>query len=898
MAENTTREKNHDTSPPLYTIRLTGQFLAISALICITVAFTVGSLARVILIDQPATKRNHATPIAAGDVKEDIHEATLPTPLLLEGKTIPTIIYTAKHFDTSMAATTSSQFLEKQDTKTANPTDIPYEDKDSKTTAEAEELTCGGSESGGKCSRTAISDESEHLPAGQHLLIDISNVSYSFLNSEVRLAQAMIDVVNQSKLTLLSYHCHSLIPVGVSCVGVLLESHVSFHTWPVEGVITLDLFTCGSGELVPVLPNIRELFAIPREATGDGDVNEVPTVKWVHVLRGFRDGEKGNYLSTELGRDFLGDMGYTLKEKMASTKTDFQHIDIYNLVHPNFVSHESYLKSVDNNEVETYYSTHPELFRPNRIVFLDGVVQSTLYGLEAYHEALVHPAMFAHPYPRRVAIIGGGEAATLKEVLKHESVELVKMIEIDEDMVQTSREHLPEWSDCSDLIGSSGGWCGDDERAEMMYEDAMAWFIDRFGDDKVDNGELKEDPFDILIMDALDPQDNVPFADVLYDNEAFLRTLYDALSDNGIIVLQLGMAPNLNSPAEEFSIDSRRDLLTQSMARIGFKSLHTYEEGACGFDAPWAFLVAMKDSSQRANWNRGVAELDYQVYARMKETHSGAPALKFFDSNTMQRYKIPNKSHETVFCRKNPVPESCNIFNARSNRIDFPIENFEVKEATVGNNGGRGLFPMVDIKEGSTLGLWENLKYVRINSRSIELLEWHNYYNPEFKLGRVLDYIYGYGWSANHGANSEDYFVDSGIFAFINHGCDGSFNIESKQSSLHMHYMEGLRLTERNALSEHYNKWFPGREIFDPYMDRHYLHHNAYHPIAMRDIAAGEEILDNYVFHTENEDVWYDYTQYLQRICDGKEDGEVKIFEERRMRRGEVFGGNDEGRRR
>ncbi|KAL7450189.1 hypothetical protein ACHAWC_002150, partial [Mediolabrus comicus] len=74
-----------------------------------------------------------------------------------------------------------------------------------------------------------------HLPAGQHLLVDIKNVDSSFLNSEKKLATAMVDLITESKLTLLSYHCHSLVPIGVSCIGVLLESHVAFHTWPSEG---------------------------------------------------------------------------------------------------------------------------------------------------------------------------------------------------------------------------------------------------------------------------------------------------------------------------------------------------------------------------------------------------------------------------------------------------------------------------------------------------------------------------------------------------------------------------------------------------------------------------------------------------------------------------------------
>ena len=57
-------------------------------------------------------------------------------------------------------------------------------------------------------------------------MIDIKDVDASFLNSEVDLANAMVELINETKLTMLSYHCHSLVPIGVSCVGVLLESHV------------------------------------------------------------------------------------------------------------------------------------------------------------------------------------------------------------------------------------------------------------------------------------------------------------------------------------------------------------------------------------------------------------------------------------------------------------------------------------------------------------------------------------------------------------------------------------------------------------------------------------------------------------------------------------------------
>jgi spermidine synthase len=182
--------------------------------------------------------------------------------------------------------------------------------------------------------------------------------------------------------------------------------------------------------------------------------------------------------------------------QIATAQTKFQRVDIYDVLRPKYQSLEAYKKSLLDDG--SYESQHPELFQPDRIVFLDGVLQSRRSGDAPYHEALVHPSMFAHDSPKRVAIIGGGECATLREVLKHNTVEKVVMIEIDKMMVDVSTEFLPEWSDCSNLIGS-GKSCLDDPRVEMYYEDAFKWFIDRFSPDS----EEDEEPFDLIILDAL-----------------------------------------------------------------------------------------------------------------------------------------------------------------------------------------------------------------------------------------------------------------------------------------------------------------------------------------------------------------------------------------------------------
>jgi len=364
--------------------------------------------------------------------------------------------------------------------------------------AEAEKLIESNDEQNEDHAYDEDDDDEEHLPAGQHLLIDIERVNSDFLNSDVRLAEAMVKVINTSKLTLLSYHCHKLIPMGVSCVGVLLESHISFHTWPEAGVITLDIFTCGSGELIPVLPIVKDLFAIPRDGVTDESAKwEIPRIVWSHKLRGFRGDKDNHYLAGDVGQMVLEVSEFDLKEHIASVQTPFQRIDIYDVIPISGDEMDMYEHSFAKDD--SYLAKNPDLFEPNRLVFLGGILQSTRDGVEAYHEALVHPAMFSHADPKRVAIIGGGEGATLNDVLRHNTVETVIMVEIDELMVVTSREHLPEWSNCTDLLGSAD-WCGDDERAHIIYGDAIAWFNDRFS---TKTKKVEEEPFDVLIMDAL-----------------------------------------------------------------------------------------------------------------------------------------------------------------------------------------------------------------------------------------------------------------------------------------------------------------------------------------------------------------------------------------------------------
>lgn len=422
-----------------------------------------------------------------------LKKLALPSPILPEGKKKPDAVYSGKYFNKPGVNSRKTDVL-LDDTARPPKKNAEFEIMPVKEDSDDED----------------DDDEEIHQPKGQHLLVDIKNVDASFLNSEEQLANAMLSLTSQSELTLLSYHCHGLEPMGVTCVGVLLESHVSFHTWPVPGVITLDLFTCGPKSLMPLVSVIEKLFAIPQKSLrNDGNKNNnnkskvassspPPRLIWAHKKRGFDfSDDPWNREDVEHERYLLGWMDYDMKKQVAYEQTSFQEFEVYDVIDSRFNTIEEYERSLSNDG--SYESEHPEQFQPDRVVYLDKIMQSRLQGIEAYHEALVHPAMMSHEKPKRVAIIGGGEGATLREVLKHKTVEKCIMVEIDGDMVAASKEHLPQWNDCSDLEGSVGS-CFDDPRAEVYFEDAVAWFIDRFSHKDNIN---EADKFDVIIMDAL-----------------------------------------------------------------------------------------------------------------------------------------------------------------------------------------------------------------------------------------------------------------------------------------------------------------------------------------------------------------------------------------------------------
>ena len=157
-----------------------------------------------------------------------------------------------------------------------------------------------------------------------------------------------------------------------------------------------------------------------------------------------------------------------------------------------------------------------------RSLVLDGKTQSSESDEFAYHEGLVQPVMVAHPSPQRVFIAGGGEGATAREVLRHASVTSVVMVDLDQEVVELCKEHLPNHH--------KGSF--DDPRLTLLHEDAVAYLRNT------------DEQFDVIIIDVPDPLEGGP-AYLLYTKE-FYQLVATRLAPGGLIVTQSGPCGPIN----------------------------------------------------------------------------------------------------------------------------------------------------------------------------------------------------------------------------------------------------------------------------------------------------------------------------------------------------------------
>ena len=345
------------------------------------------------------------------------------------------------------------------------------------------------------------------------------------------LRQFCYDSVNRSGLTILGDLFHQFDGGGVTGTVVLAESHLAIHTWPELQSVTLDAYVCNytqdnSGKARQVVSDLMGLFRPEEHVRHDVPRDKQFMYEWMN-----------------------GDYGFSLRSSklIEESRTQFQDLEIHET--PQF----------------------GKLFR------LDGCFMTSEKEEFVYHETLAHPALTAHPGPKKALIVGGGDGGAAEEMLKHPSLEQVVLVELDGKVVEIAKKHF----------GAIHRGVFDNPKLKLLIEDGLKFV-----------SETKE-KFDYIALDLPDP---VGPATLLYE-EAFLRDCKRALAPGGVLTLHMG------SP---WARPDRVKLLYGRLAKL-FKFARPYTMFIPLYGSLWS-MCACSDSTDVATVS--AAEIDQRIASR------------------------------------------------------------------------------------------------------------------------------------------------------------------------------------------------------------------------------------------------------------------------------------------
>jgi len=270
-------------------------------------------------------------------------------------------------------------------------------------------------------------------------------------------------------------------------------------------------------------------------------------------------------------------IGFRVSEKLAQVTSPFQTIEIY--------------QSTDWGKV----------------MLIDGAMMLTSRDNFFYHEMMAHPALFTHPDPKHVVIIGGGDCGTLREVLKHPGIEQVTQCDIDEQVTRMSEQYFPE------LCQSNH-----DPRARLLFDDGIAYMRN-----------LEANSVDIVIVDSTDP---IGPAEGLF-NQAFFASCHRALKPDGILVQQS------ESPLALLELIQQ---MRNEMGKAGFESFQTLPfPQPCYPTGWWSCTMARKTTDAGfAFRERDAEQQPFSTQYYSAPIHRAAQVLPPFVRRALEEHEI------------------------------------------------------------------------------------------------------------------------------------------------------------------------------------------------------------------------------------------------------------------
>lgn len=198
-----------------------------------------------------------------------------------------------------------------------------------------------------------------------------------------------------------------------------------------------------------------------------------------------------------------------------------------------------------------------------RMMTLDGYVMVTEKDEFIYHEMIVHVPMQVHKKAENILVIGGGDGGTVRELLKYENIKNIDLVEIDEDVVNISKEYLP----------TMGSFL-ENEKVKIYIQDGLKYI------------RKCENKYDLIIVDSTDPFGP---GEGLFTKE-FYGNCYKALKEDGIMVNQ-HESPFYDEDAYAMQRAHSRIVKSFPIARVYQAHIPSYPSGH------WLFGFASKKYS-------------------------------------------------------------------------------------------------------------------------------------------------------------------------------------------------------------------------------------------------------------------------------------------------------------
>jgi spermidine synthase len=228
---------------------------------------------------------------------------------------------------------------------------------------------------------------------------------------------------------------------------------------------------------------------------------------------------------------------------------------------------------------------------------IDNMFMTTETDESHYHEMIAHPVILAHNNIRKVLVIGGGDGGTIREVLKHPEIEQVTMVEIDANVVEASKLHLPELSQSFDH-----------PKLNLIIGDGIEFIANS-----------SPESYDLIIVDGSDPAGP---AKGLFSAQ-FYQNCDRALTENGLLVTQ-GESPSFHQETfAELNACIKGIFGSKKVFTLLFH-IPTYPSGL------WSFQIASKGQIKPRQVDPEIVrkfEKNNQLHYYNLEIHQAAFAL-------------------------------------------------------------------------------------------------------------------------------------------------------------------------------------------------------------------------------------------------------------------------------